>query len=292
MKKSCKNFIILLIIVANFITTITGYATDVNKSTTPNSASISNRLEELRKKGVLIVATSNEIPFAYIDPKTGSFSGINADILTEVAKRLGINKVEMKQIPFKYLIDDLNNDKTIDIISRLYVTDERKKKVLFTNTWYKESETILTLKSSSLTSQESLKNAIIGAQSGTIFLELAQKLQKDGLVKEVRIYQSQPELILAVATSEIDGAIISSTSATYILSKYKTLPLKILTSYEPKLSGMDAGAVRKDDTALADAINEKIDEMKKDGTLLEILKRYGLNESNFVSVEDGHNSNK
>ena len=51
---------------------------------------------------------------------------------------------------------------------------------------------------------------------------------------------------------------------------------------------MVAAAVRKNDTTLADAVNKKIDEMKEDRTLIEILKKYGLNENNFVSVKDGH----
>ena len=77
-------------------------------------------------------------------------------------------------------------------------------------------------------------------------------------------------------------------SASYILSRYKNLNFKILTPYKPELPGIVAAAVRKSDTSFADAINKKIDEMKEDGTLIEILKKYGLNESNFVSVKDGH----
>ncbi|MNI75642.1 Bacterial extracellular solute-binding protein, family 3 [compost metagenome] len=50
---------------------------------------------------------------------------------------------------------------------------------------------------------------------------------------------------------------------------------------------MVAAAVRKDDTSLADAVNEKLDEMKEDGTVLKLLEKYGMNKDYFVSIEDG-----
>ncbi|NRW07075.1 ABC-type amino acid transport substrate-binding protein [Clostridium beijerinckii] len=60
------------------------------------------------------------------------------------------------------------------------------------------------------------------------------------------------------------------------------------TDYTPESPGKIAAAVRKNDITLAKAINEKIDEMKYDKTIPEILEKYGLNSSYFVSVTDGH----
>jgi len=289
MKKICERLLVLFMVAVNCIGIMAGCSASISTTTISDNLIVKDRLEQIKEKGVLTVASADNKPFGYIDPQTNQFTGIDADIITEVARRLGINKVEMTLVPFKYLLKELNADNDIDIIaSGLYVTEERKKEVLFTNVWYKEPEAIVTLKASEFNSKEDLKNAVVGAESGTVFEELIKKWKNDGLIKDLRIYQSQPDLILAVATNEIDASILDSISASYLVSRYKNLNFKIFAPYKPELPGIVAGAVKKSDTSFADAINKKIDEMKEDGTLVEIFKKHGLNESNFVSVKDGH----
>lgn len=158
MRKIYNKLTILILVVLNYLVMMTGCiagAGNITITTSNNNTNIENRLEEIKQRGALIVASSNEKPFSYIDPQTGNFTGIDVDILTEAAKRLGIDKVKMKLTPFKYIIEDLNNKDNVDIIATgLYVTDERKKEVLFTNVWYKQPETILLLKSSPFNSKD------------------------------------------------------------------------------------------------------------------------------------------
>ena len=293
MKKICRKLLVLIMVAVNCIGIMAGCGASISSSVISDNSIAKDRLEQIKEKGVLTVASADNKPFAYIDPQTNKFTGIDADIITEVSRRLGINKVEMKLVPFQYILEELNTSNDIDIIATgLYVTEERKKEVLFTNIFYKEPEAIVTLKASKINSIEDLKNAIVGAESGTAFANLVRKWEKDGLVKEIRMYLSQPDLILSLANNEIDASILDSASASYLVSKYKNLNFKIFTPYKPELSGVVAGAVRKSDIAFANEINKKIDKMKEDGTLIEILKKYGLNESNFVSVDGGHISNQ
>ena len=56
------------------------------------------------------------------------------------------------------------------------------------------------------------------------------------------------------------------------MSQDSSLNLKILSPYKAEAAGMIAAAVRKNDTALADAVNEKIDEIKKMEQFLNFLK--------------------
>lgn len=289
MQNMRKKLLVLIIIVVNYIGIMAGIGIKTSNAEISRIVNTKDRLETIKEKGILTVASSNDVPFAYIDPKTNEFTGIDAEIIIEVARRLGINKVEMKQVPFENLLRELNNNNNIDIVTDgLYVTDERKKEALFTNIWYKEPEAIITPKVSKIAFKEDLKNAVVGVQLGTAFIELAQKWQKDGLVKEVKIFRSKPELLLAINTGEIDACITDSIIALYILSTNQGIYLKTLSGYKPEIPGMLSAAVRKNDTTLADAVNKKIDEMKEDRTLIEILKKYGLNENNFVSVKDGH----
>ncbi|NSB32962.1 substrate-binding periplasmic protein [Clostridium saccharoperbutylacetonicum] len=294
MKKLWRKLVILTVVVIGCIGLMAGCGSGGNatNSGAADSSKGKDTLAAAKEKGVLTVASSNDAPFAFIDAKTNEFTGIDAEIITEIAKRLGINKVEMKQIPFENLLVELNNNSVDMVTDGMYVKDERKRLAKFTNIWYKEGEAIVIPKDSKITSKDDLKNATLGGQKGTAFLETAQKWQKDGLVKDVKIFASQSELMLAVNTGKVDACITDGMVAGYTLSQDSSLNLKILSPYKAEASGMIAAAVRKNDIALADAVNEKLDEMKKDGTILKLLKKYGMNEDYFVSIEDGKTSDK
>jgi polar amino acid transport system substrate-binding protein len=293
MKKMWNKLLILTMVMVSCIGFMVGCgASGASNGGTADKGNGKDTLAAAKEKGVLTVASSNDAPFAFIDAKTNEFTGIDAEIIGEVAKRLGINKVEMKQIPFENLLVELNNGSVDMVTDGMYVKDERKKLAKFTNIWYKEGEAIVIPKDSKITSKDDLKTLVLGGQKGTAFLETAQKWQQAGLVKEVKVFGSQSELMLAVNTGKIDACITDGAVAGYTLSQDSSLSLKILSPYKAEAAGMIAAAVRKNDTALSDAVNEKIDEMKKDGTILKLLKKYGMNEDNFVSIEDGKTSDK
>lgn len=285
MKKVCKKLLVLIITVLNLSGIFFGFRGIITNAEISSNINRKDRLEEIKEKGILTVASSNDIPFAFIDSKTGKFTGVDAEIIIEVARRLGIDKVQMKKVPFENLLGELNNNKDIDIVtSGMYVTEERKKEALFTNIWYREPEAIIIPKVSKISNKEDLKNSVVGAQMGTVFTELAQNWKNNGQVKEVIIFGSKHELISAVKTGTIDAAITDS-----LLPVEDIIYLKTLIPYKPEIPGAGvAAAVKKSDTTLANAVSEKIDEMKEDMTLFSILKKYGMNENNFVSVKDSH----
>ncbi|WP_141430507.1 ABC transporter substrate-binding protein [Bacillus sp. 03113] len=249
-----------------------------------NSSQASNTLEEAKKKGVLVVGSSNDAPFAFIDKDTKEFSGIDAEIITEIAKRLGIPKVEMKEVKFENLLLELNN-KNIDMVTdAMYIKPEREKIANFTNIWYTEGEALVVSKNSSIKGIDDLKDKVVGGQKGTAFLEFAQKLQKEGKIKEVTVFGSQAELLLAVNTNKIDACITDSAVAGYSITKDQSLNLKLVSPYKAEAAGNIGAAVRKNDTELLEAVNKELDKLKEEGFILEVLKKYGLNEDNFVSA--------
>ncbi|PXV96161.1 polar amino acid transport system substrate-binding protein [Lachnotalea glycerini] len=259
---------------------------------TENTKDESELLHKIKEKGVLTVASSNDAPFAYIDVETGEFEGIDAVIIKEIAKRLGIPKVVMKEVAFENLLIELNN-KTVDMVTdAMYIKDERLQKALFTNAWYQEGEGIIIPNDSSITAKEDLKQATLGGQKGTTFLETAQAWVKEGKVKEVSIFGKQTELMMAVNTGKIDACITDGIVAAYTLAQDSSLNLKILSPYESEASGKIGAAIRFEDQDFLYEVNTVLDEMKEDGTLMDILEDFGLNEDYFVDVEDGITQNK
>lgn len=241
-------------------------------------------LDAIKERGVLIVGSSNDAPFAFIDKDTKEFTGIDAEIMTEIAKRLGIAKVEMKEVKFENLLVELNN-KNIDIVAdAMYIKDERKKIADFTNVWYQEGEGLVVLKDSPIKGLDDLKDKVVGGQKGTAFLEFAEKLKKEGRVKDVKIFGSQAELLLAVNTKKIDACITDSAVAGYSITKDPSLTLRLVSPYQAEAAGQIGAAIRKEDKDLLEAVNTELDKLKEEGFVLDVLKKYGLNEDNFVPV--------
>ncbi|MDF2903577.1 MAG: family 3 extracellular solute-binding protein [Bacillus sp. (in: firmicutes)] len=280
-----KKIVSLIMIVTLVSSILAGCGSSSKTNSNSAAAEKKDTLETAKEKGVLIVGSSNDAPFAYIDKDTKKYSGIDAEILTEVAKRIGIPKVELKEVKFENLLLELNN-KNIDLVSDgMYIKPEREKIVQFTDIWYKQGEALVVPKASPIKGIDDLKGKVIGAQKGVTFLELAQKLQAEGKIGRVDIFGSSAELLLATNTGKIDGTITDGVVAAYSISKDPSLNLKIVSPYKAQASGNIAAAARKEDKTLVEAINKEIEVLKKNGFILKVLKKYGLNEDYFVPAK-------
>ncbi|MFT8318527.1 MAG: ABC transporter substrate-binding protein [Sporolactobacillus sp.] len=279
-----KKFMFLCVAAILLISVLSGCGAQSGSSPSKHSSS-SDTLAAAKKKGVLVVGSSNDAPFAYMDQSTHKFSGIDADIIKEVAKRLGIPKVEMKQTKFENLLLELNN-KNVDLVTDgMYINPQRQKIAKFTTIWYTEGEAILIPKKSPIKSVADLKDKTIGAQKGTAFFDLANKMKQQGKIKQINVFGSQSDLELAVNTGKIDGCITDGAVAAYSLKKDPTLNLKILQPYKPQASGMIGAAARKNDTKLVTAINKQINILKKNGFIKKELKKWGMPANYYVPVK-------
>jgi polar amino acid transport system substrate-binding protein len=273
-----------LIVITGFIGIAIGCSTSTGSSkiATTNISTEKDRLQTIKEKGVLTFVSANDPPFVYINTETNKLSGIDADIIAEIAKRLGINKIEMKEVSFSELLDKLNTDDSIDLAADgLYITPEREERVAFTQPLYRESEAVIVPKASKINFKDDLKNAVVGARRGTKFADLIQDWKKNNLVKDVVIFEDTPKLLNALNNGEIDAGVSDSTLINYSL-KNKSFFLKTLRDYTPELHGTAGIAVKKSDITLLNALNEKISEMKADGTLYAILVDNGVDRNNII----------
>ena len=284
MKRILKGLLILITIFNLMGTILQGAIMDNNKVTTISSTIEKDRYQKMKEKGVITVASPlYDFPFFYINPETNKLSGIDADIITEIARRLGVNKVEIKETPFSNLLEKLNADDNIDMAAGgIYITPEREKLVAFTEPLYKESEAVVVPKFSKINLMDDLKNAVVGVEKGTLFEGLAQKWKENNLVKDIVIFENTSDLLNSVSNKKIDAGLADSVVVNGYLSKDKKLLLRTLQDYKPELPGNIGIAVRKNDSELLKELNKIINEMKADGTIYSILVDYGLCKDNMT----------
>lgn len=232
----------------------------------------SELLTNLRDGDTLRVGSSGDI-FAYVDQETGEFTGIDAEIIKEAAKRLGIENVKMELIPFSELIINLNSD-NIDIIADgMYVKAERAEQIYFGEIWYTQGGGFLVPEDSPISSLEDCdpKTTIVGYTPGTVWQTMVEKWAEGGLIKEALATGDQTESIVALQYGKISAYLTDSTVVEDLLiSSPETLEgLKLAENYvdDPSAIGRIAPSVSFENIAFMNEINAALVQMREDGTL-------------------------
>ncbi|MGH7155084.1 MAG: transporter substrate-binding domain-containing protein, partial [Acetobacteraceae bacterium] len=94
----------------------------------------------VQKKGELVLTTSNDWPYSYLDSKTGAFTGIDADIINAVTKMLMIPKISVKTVSFDGMIPGLLDGRFDIVGDSIHYTKARAKVVDFSFPTYYYSE--------------------------------------------------------------------------------------------------------------------------------------------------------
>lgn len=283
--KNYFKFLVTLVFILNLTTNVSCITIQVQNENKIPTQEI-DRLQKIKENGQIVVASIGDEPFIFEDKDTGQITGITGDILQEVMKRLGIPKIEMKRYPFSQLLNQLNINPEIDLVAdRLYSTPERRKIYDFSNYLYKEYPAIVTTKYSKIVFKENLVDAVVGAVGKTVFEDTLSKMKKEGKIKDYITFDNDTDLMKAVSTGKVDAALDGGIIAKYLAAKDPENALRLIEldgDLTEQRAGGVAFALRKSDKALLDAINDKIDDMKIDGTLYAILNKYGLNSKYYI----------
>lgn len=232
--------------------------------------STSDRLTEIKKSGELKFAMDATYPpMEFVDSKT-NLKGFDVDISNAVAKKLGV-KAKFVNISFDGVFNALQAKKFDVIQCALSVTDERKKTVLFTKPYiYGGSAVYVKKGNSSIKSLSDLNGKIAGCQVGTTAQESLSKIKG---IKKINKYNGSVEEFMDLENGRIDFVACDAVLGDYYTSKNKGKVEKagLSLTKEPIAVGF-----RKSDTALRDAYQKALDELKKDGTLSKLsIKWFG-----------------
>lgn len=119
----------------------------------------------------------------------------------------------------------------------------------------------------------------------------SDKWYQEGAVAQVVSFDNQANLMTAANMGKVDAVITDGIVASYTLSQDSSLKLKLLDNYTPEASGQIGSALRFADKDFLAELNGALNGMKQDGSLLTILKGFGLSEKFFVDVDEGKTTN-
>ncbi|MBL0713131.1 MAG: ABC transporter substrate-binding protein [Desulfosarcina sp.] len=214
-------------------------------------------------------------PFSYVTPG-GELAGFDIDIAKALVAAMG-KEVELVAQDWDGIIPALLAKKYDAIIASMSITEERKKKVAFSNKYYQTPAKFVCKKGAMTAfSLDNIKGKKVGVQRATIHDNyLTDNYGKD--VKVVR-YGTQDEAYLDLVAGRVDMLLADSVALSDgFLQKPEGQDYQFIGPdlVDPKWFGVGAGiALRKEDKDLAKMFNLAIDKIRADGTYKKIQDKY------------------
>lgn len=230
-------------------------------------------LERVKERGTLRVCTINYHPWNILNPTDNSWSGINIDIVQEVATSLEVS-IEWVDSAWSTVIQNVQTDKCDLGVAALWTSGPRAQNVSFTRPVGGDGSTLFVPADSEIASYEDIDQAgkVVTVMSGSADEKLAQEKFKNAEVKSLVTDQVAAH-ILEVASGRADAAFGGyAGNAMFIASnaniQVKPLP-DLLVNYVPF-----AYATPKKEYFFRDYVSIIISNLESSGRLEEIKKRW------------------
>ena len=250
--------------------TLTGCGSDTgeetpaggNGETGDTGGSALQTLEE----GTLKVCS--DIPYAPFDILDGeTFTGFDGDLVTEIATGLDL-QLKVQDSSFDGLQSGLalNSDQCDMVASAMTITEEREANLDFTDGYYASEQSLLVPTGSDIASIEDLAGKQVGVQQGTTGKAYAEENAGDA---EIVSFPSDAEMFNAVKAGQVD-ALLQDLPVN--LAHTEGGEFEVVERYD---TGEEYGfAVKQDNTALRDAVNEELQRLRDEGTYDELYNKY------------------
>lgn len=219
-----------------------------------------------RAQDVLRVATDATFPpFEYTEG--GKRVGFDVELIEAIAKVLN-KQVEWTDIDFKGLIPGLLSKRFDVAASAIYITDERKKVVDFTDPYYPGGLVIMTAKGDkSIQGPADLKGKKVAVQVGT---KSVNYLKENFPGSELIEVEKNQEMFQLVEIGRADAVVTGKPAAKLYARNRGTLQV-----VEKQLTVEEYGyAIRKDEPALIKQFNDALKKLKADGTYQQLVNKY------------------
>ena len=215
--------------------------------------------------GKLTMSTNAALPPYEMTTDTGDFEGIDIEVAGAIAEKLGL-ELQVDDMDFDAALLAAQNGKSDMVMAGVTVTDERLKVMDFSDTYAEGIQSIIVPEGSDIANMDDLSGKAIGTQRGTTgYIYCSDDFGDDAVVA----YDDGLTAVQALNNGQVDAVVIDNAPAKEFVAANPGLVI-LDTSYaeEDYAIGMAKGS------ALEDAINAALEELKADGTLQSIVDKY------------------
>ena len=216
--------------------------------------------------GKLTMATNATFPPYEMTTDAGTIEGIDVDTAQAIAEKLGL-ELQIDDMDFDAALLSVQQGKADIAMAGITVTDERMAVMSFSDSYATGIQSVIVPEGSDIASVDDLAGKKIGTQRGTTgYIYCSDDFGDDNVVA----YDDGLTAVQALNNGQVDAVVIDNAPAKEYVAANPGL--KVLeTSYaeEDYAIGMN-----KDNTALVEAVNAALEELKADGTLQSIVDKY------------------
>ncbi len=261
---------IRLLILSTLLLTL-GLGCDIKGESLKTVGQQDTSLERVKKARVLAWGADvvGGEPYVFEDPKNkGIYIGFEMDIAKGIASHLGVQE-KMVIKAWDTLIPELQKGSFDMAMNGIEDLEERRKLVLLSDPYFVYSQQITVRRETKgIKSLEDLKGKRVATLSGTAAEDILRRTP--GISAHIN-----PEIIYSyrdLAAGRVDAVLLD----TPIAAAYGATNPKLKNVGESFGEGKYSIAFRKEDQALGKAVNQALEEMKRNGQLKAIYHRWGI----------------
>ena len=216
--------------------------------------------------GKLTMSTNAAFPPYESTDDNGNFVGIDIDVAAAIAEKLGL-ELQVDDMDFDAALLAAQNGKSDMVMAGVTVTEDRQLVMDFSDSYATGIQSIIVKEDSDIASPDDLADKMIGTQRGTTGYIYCSDDFGD---EHVTPYDNGLTAVQALVNGQVDAVVIDNAPAKEFVEANPGL--KILdTAYAEEDYAI---GVAKGNTAMLDAINGALEELKNDGTLQTIVDKY------------------
>ena len=216
--------------------------------------------------GKLTMATNAAFPPYEMTTDAGAFEGIDIDTAQAIADKLGL-ELQIDDMDFDAALLSVQQGKADIAMAGVTVTDERKNVMDFSDSYATGIQSIIVPEGSDIASPDDLAGKMIGTQRGTTgYIYCSDDFGDNAVVA----YDDGLTAVQALNNGQVDAVVIDNAPAKEFVAANPGLVL-LDTSYAEEDYAI---GIAKGNTALEDAVNAALEELKADGTLQSIVDKY------------------
>ena len=242
-------------------------------------AGAADTLTKIRTAKYALLASYNEPPHDWFDSTDGKWKGVDNDIVEYILPKIGVEKWDFIVADWSGLIAGLQAGRWDLMSVGMSITDKRKEEIAFSEPVYYYGDAIIVRKGNpkNIKGKPDWVGKRVGGLLGTTNIDEITAVAGSIPVP----YKQLGDMLADVSAGRVDAVLADETTVAwaFILNPQPELDiLQVWTGKAPRPCGI---GFRKEDVALKAVFDAELAKMKADGTLLKILKKYGLSEVNL-----------
>lgn len=222
-----------------------------------------------KSEKVLRVATSpSSPPFELYLKEQNKFTGFDIDMMNDIAKKMGYDRVEYISLDFEKLLPGLDNKEYDIAMNNFSATKERQEKYAYSDAYAKAAFSIVANSKKKLTMND-VAGRKIAIKAGTSAARVAKSFANAQIVE----YPEYASALHAVETGETDFAICGNLTAAYIMTHNDSDKCLEVIGHSERQDDLVVYAAKGNDE-LMKKFNTALHDYKKSGEYKKLIAFY------------------